>query len=224
MQAEISNITALIGNPIRTHILWVLLDGRAYTATELAICTETSASNISMHLSKLILADLLTVESQGRHKYYRFSRPEVVYAIEALANLLPEKKARKIKSTNTSIEYCRSCYDHLAGKIGVLITEKLCALEIIKLEDKEYTVTEKGDAFFNDLGIKTDELRKQRRFFATPCLDWSERKHHLAGSLGAAFLSTALQLDWLRKVNNSRAIIVTSKGQLELYDRLKVTT
>lgn len=95
MEKEIGYITSLIGDPVRTNILWTLLDNRAYTATELAISADTSPQNISMHLNKLVQADLLTVESQGRHKYYRFSRPEVAYAIEAISNLLPKENYKK---------------------------------------------------------------------------------------------------------------------------------
>jgi DNA-binding transcriptional ArsR family regulator/predicted transcriptional regulator len=225
MEKEIGNITSLIGDPVRATILWTLLDGRAYTASELATCADTSPQNISMHLSKLVLAELLSVESQGRHKYYRFSRQEVAYAIEAIGNLIPNEKHKKITSNpdNAAIKYCRTCYDHLAGKVGVLITEGLIHQKIIVLNAPDYTVTKKGDKFFSELGIDTDELKKFRRTFAKPCLDWSERKHHLAGSLGASLLDKMLTSDWLRKTKNSRAIIITSKGQKGLYDNLKIS-
>jgi predicted transcriptional regulator len=205
--------------------LWTLLDGRAYTATELAIQADTSPQNISMHLSKLISADLLTVESQGRHKYYRFSRQEVAYAIEAIGNLIPTEKHKRIISNpdNSTIKYCRTCYDHLAGKVGVLMTEALIKQKIIELNASDYSVTKKGDKFFSELEINTDELKKHRRIFAKPCLDWSERKHHLAGSLGASLLDKMLLLDWLRKTSHSRAIIITSKGQQQLYNTLKIS-
>lgn len=224
MEKVIGYITSLIGDTVRTNILWTLLDGRAYTATELAIGADTSPQNISMHLKKLVQADLLTVESQGRHKYYRFSRPEVAYTIEAIANLIPKEKHKQIVSNkdNSSIGYCRTCYDHLAGKVGVLITEALLKQKIIELNANTYNVTKKGDNFFSELEIDTDELKKHRRIFAKPCLDWSERKHHLAGSLGAALLETMLSLDYIRRTANSRAIVITSKGQLHLEGRFKV--
>lgn len=225
MEKEIGYITSLIGDPVRTNILWTLLDGRAYTATELAISADTSPQNISMHLSKLIRADLLTVESQGRHKYYRFSRPEVAYAIEAIGNLIPNEKYKKIASNqdNSAVRYCRTCYDHLAGKVGVLITEALLKQKIIELNTCTYNVTKKGDQFFSKLEINIGDLKKYRRAFAKPCLDWSERKHHLAGSLGAALLDKMLSLDYFRRTKNSRAIVITSKGQLHLYDRFRVS-
>lgn len=225
MEKEIGYITSLIGDPVRTNILWTLLDGRAYTATELAIQADTSPQNISMHLRKLISADLLTVENQGRHKYYRFARQEVAYAIEALGNLVPTEKHKRITSNpdNSAIKYCRTCYDHLAGKVGVLMTEALIKQKIIGLNASDYFLTKKGEKFFSDLEINTEELKKHRRIFAKPCLDWSERKHHLAGSLGAALLDKMLSWNWLRKTNRSRAIIITSKGQQQLYNTLKIS-
>lgn len=224
LEIQFGNITSLIGDPIRSIVLWTLLDGKAYTATELAICADTSAQNISMHLSKLVQADLLTVESQGRHRYYRFSRQEVAYAIEALANLISHKNEVKLTTTDISdIKYCRTCYDHLAGKVGVLITEKLISQNVIELQNKTYTLTAKGNKFFKDFGIDTNELKNKRRFFAKPCLDWSERRYHISGSLGAAMLDKMLNSDWLRRKKNSRAIIITSKGQSEIYNRFKVT-
>ncbi|MCS3794698.1 ArsR/SmtB family transcription factor [Niastella sp. OAS944] len=223
MDIQFGNITSLIGDPIRSTVLWTLLDGRAYTATELAICADTSAQNISMHLSKLVQADLLTVESQGRHRYYRFSRQEVAYAIEALANLVSHKDDVKVNTTDISdIKYCRTCYDHLAGKVGVLITEKLVLQKMIELQNKTYTLTAKGNKFFKDFGIDMNELQSKRRVLAKPCLDWSERKYHISGSLGAALLNKMLHSDWLRRKKNSRAIIITSKGQSEIYNRFKV--
>jgi len=225
MEKEIGYITSLIGDPVRSNILWTLLDNRAYTATELAISANTSPQNISMHLSKLLQADLLTVESQGRHKYYRFSRPEVAYAIEAIGNLIPKERHEKIvgNKDNAAIKYCRTCYDHLAGRVGVLITESLLKQKIIEINTSTYCITKKGNLFFSELEIDIDDLKKHRRIFAKPCLDWSERKHHLAGSLGAALLSKMLSLDYIRKTKSSRAIVITSKGQQNLYDRFKVS-
>lgn len=225
MQKEIGYITSLIGDPVRTNILWTLLDNRAYTATELAITADTSPQNISMHLNKLVQADLLTVESQGRHKYYRFSRPEVAYAIEAIGNLLPNERHKKIVTNkeNNTIKYCRTCYDHLAGRVGVIVTKALLKQKIIEVESNIYNVTKKGEIFFSELEINITDLKMSRRIFAKPCLDWSEREHHLAGALGAALLDKMLSRDYIRRTKNSRAIVVTSKGQLHLYERFKIS-
>lgn len=226
MEKEIGYITSLIGDPVRTNILWTLLDNRAYTATELAVTAGTSPQNMSMHLSKLVQADLLTVESQGRHKYYRFSKPEVAYAIEAIGSLLTTENHNTIVSNkdNSAITYCRTCYDHLAGKVGVLLAETLLRQKIIiETGTNSYDVTKKGRQFFYDLEVDIDNLKKHRRAFAKPCLDWSERKHHLAGSLGAALLDKMLSLDFIRRTKNSRAIVITSKGQLLLYEWFKIS-
>ncbi|HEY4151329.1 MAG TPA: winged helix-turn-helix domain-containing protein, partial [Chitinophagaceae bacterium] len=131
IETQIAHISSLVGDPVRSRILWQLLDGRAYTATELANGADTSPQNMSMHLGKLVRADLLAVESQGRHRYYRFARQEVAYAIEALANLVPGRPTAPQPEANTAIRYCRTCYDHLAGKIGVLITDSLVKQKII---------------------------------------------------------------------------------------------
>ena len=219
MEKEIEHITSLIGNPVRTRILWALLDGRAYTATELAVCTDTSAQNLSMHLSKLIQAGLLVSDSQGRHKYYRFARQEVAYAIEAISNLIPVKDQKRIvqKDDNSAIRQCRTCYDHLAGKVGVMITESLLKQELMMWQDKSFQITGAGIKFFAQLNIDIKELEMQRRAFARPCLDWSERKHHLAGSVGAALLHQMEAKDWVRRSKQSRAVKITTLGQKELY-------
>ena len=223
MKNQIKQITDLIGDPIRMTVLWTLLDGRAYTATELTIVTDTSAQNMSMHLNKLVKAQLLSVEKQGRHKYYRIYNQDVAYAVEAMTNLIPQKRQpHEDREIDSGIKYCRTCYDHLAGKIGVSITEKLVADKLIELKDKTYVITEKGIDFFEALNISIDQLQKQRRSFARPCLDWSERKYHLAGALGAAFLNKMVELDWLRREQDTRVMIPTAKGSNEIYKMLKI--
>jgi len=219
METELVRITSLIGDPVRIRVLWYLLDGRRYTATELAVCTNTSPQNISIHLGKLIQAELLQVESHGRHRYYRLAKQDVAYAIEALANLVPDKAAKKTIHTDidSDILYCRICYDHLAGEIGVRFTDSLFNQNLIALNDKNYDVTKKGNKLFKDFGIDPDTLKKQRRLFAHACLDWSERKYHLAGALGASLLNKMITLDWLRRKKNSRAFIITAKGEKEMY-------
>ncbi|MGH2643212.1 MAG: ArsR/SmtB family transcription factor [Chitinophagaceae bacterium] len=225
MEIQLQTIARLIGYPVRANILWTLLDGKAYTASELAVSADTSLQNISMHLNKLTKADLLTVEKQGRHRYFRFSRDEVAYAIEGLANLVQEGKRKNIgdKAEIPDVQYCRTCYDHLAGKIGVMITTELTKQKLLRLsEEKNFMLTAKGKDFFEALGIATEILKGQRRIFARPCLDWSERKYHLAGSLGAALLEKMLHEDWIRRTKNSRVIILTAKGRKELSSKFGI--
>ena len=185
MEDQFKQIATLIGDPTRATIMWTLLDGKAFTATELAITADTSPQNISMHLGKLIQAGLLCVESHGRHKYYKFSRNDVAYAIEAMANLLPPatyKQSHAIEK-NPAIKQCRTCYDHLAGKVGVAVTDSLLQQKIIMRNKNNFEVSSKGRKWFSGLSIDIDELKLQRRSFLRPCLDWSERRPHLAGSV-----------------------------------------
>jgi DNA-binding transcriptional ArsR family regulator len=219
MENSITDIASLIGEPVRAKILWTLMDGRAYTARELAIGVETTPQNLSMHLSKLLRAGLLSVEAQGRHRYYTFARVEVADAIEAMANLIPADQAVRRDTGAVPIDYCRTCYDHLAGKVGVAIAESLLRQKLIVYRDKDLDVTPKGVQWFAELGIDCGEVRQQRRVFAKPCLDWTERRHHLAGALGAALLEKMLEAHWLRRTAQSRAVVVTAKGRqaLEAY-------
>src|ERR1700733_9927937 len=223
MQDQFSQVAGLIGDPVRAKILWALMDKRAYTATELAVYADTTAQNISMHLSKLVKADLLMVESQGRHKYYNYSRPEIAYAIEALASLLPKEGVKKSDIADEKpIRFCRSCYDHLAGKVGVTLTEGLLKQQYMTKEGSNFLVTEGGAAWFDALEIDVDELKKQKRHFAKPCLDWSERKHHLAGALGAALLTRMIGEGWIRRTAGTRAITLTRKGEEAFLTHLKI--
>ncbi|HVU98288.1 MAG TPA: winged helix-turn-helix domain-containing protein [Puia sp.] len=218
----LKDIAQLIGDPVRANILWTLLDGRAYTASELASAVDTSAPNCSMHLAKLIRADLLTVEAQGRHRYYTFSRPEVAYAVEALAALVPQRTREAAEKEDPPIRVCRTCYDHLAGRVGVQLTESLVKQKILTQTKKQYDPTPKGVRWFLDHGIDPDKLQQQRRHFARTCLDWTERRPHLAGSLGAALLQMMLDEQWLRRMPNTRAVMVTPKGRKALTSELKL--
>src|SRR5882757_211587 len=136
-EEQFSQLASLIGEPARAKMLWHLLDGRAFTATELALMAEVSPQSASMHLNKLMQAEFLTVEHQGRHRYYKFASREVAYAIEAIASLLPSGKTESPENFlhNGHIKYCRSCYDHLAGKIGVAITDQLVKNQLIMPDD-----------------------------------------------------------------------------------------
>jgi DNA-binding transcriptional ArsR family regulator len=213
MEDSLSQIASLIGEPVRAKVLWMLMDGRAFTARELAIGVETTPQNLSMHLGKLLRAGLLAVEVQGRYRYYTLSREEVADVIEAMANLIPAAEVVRKDMDAVPIKFCRTCYDHLAGKVGVLIAEALLRQKLIVYRDKELDVTPKGVAWFAEWGIDCGEIRRQRRVFAKPCLDWTERRHHLAGSLGAALLGKMMEAHWLRRVPQSRAMVVTAKGR-----------
>lgn len=217
---QFSAIAALIGEPARATMLWSLLDGRAYTAGELALMAGISPQSASNHLNKLIDADLLKMEKQGKHRYYRFAKTEVATAMEAISRLIPGKwqmpRGRHFK--NGDIQYARTCYDHLAGKIAVDLTQGLLKQKIIQLKEDEYRVTTKGRDWFESIGVDMAAIKQQKRFFARPCLDWTERKHHLAGALGAAMLQQMLVLNWVRRKANARTVILTAKGEKALSD------
>lgn len=219
---QFSQVASLLGDKARSIMLWNLLDGRAYTATELSTCASISAQSASNHLAKLVQAQLLKVEKQGRHRYYTFAKPEVAQVIESLGSLLPPAAdAKKIKKPQANgFTYARTCYDHLAGTAGVLITEALLKNQIIVLAPKAYELTPDGQNWFRSIGIDTDKIKSQKRSFAYPCLDWSERKHHIAGGLGAALLQTFLQKHWVRRLSHSRELILSQSGKLAFREKL----
>lgn len=218
------SIAGLIAEPVRATMLWHLLDGRAYTAGELAIAADVSPQSASNHLSKLVQKGLLSIEKQGRHRYYKLARPEVAYVIESIANLLPQSistpSSPYIKPTG--VRYARTCYDHLAGKVGVLVTKSLIEQGLLTNEEKHYSLTMKGMDWFEALGIDIENLKRCKRSFAHRCLDWSEREHHLAGALGASLLNTMLDRDWMRRKKNSREIIITHAGREHIQKLLNL--
>ncbi len=216
-------ISTLICEPARARMLWNLLDGRAYTAGELAIAADVSATSASNHLTKLLDAKIVKVEIQGRHRYFSFATPEVAYVIEALANLANDKQVKSGKPIVTrGVKYCRTCYDHLAGYVGVTIAEAMELKGYLQKFEKEYLVTGSGWEWFSQFGILQEELTGKRRPLTRQCLDWSERRPHLAGLLGSLFLNNAVERHWFKPVQFSREMIITAKGSKELYELLGV--
>jgi DNA-binding transcriptional ArsR family regulator len=215
---EFSNIATLIGEPARATMLWNLSDGRAYTAGELAVVSNISPHSASNHLNKLVDADFLKVEKQGKHRYYRVVRTEVAHAIESFAGLIEGNKAiTKVRYyKNGDIQFCRTCYDHLAGKIAVDLTQSLVKQKILKLVNQEFQISIKGEKWFESIGINVNNLERTKRHFAKPCLDWTERKYHLAGSLGAALLLQLQKLKWVAPKAKSRIVLLTNEGQNNL--------
>ena len=198
---NISYIAKLIAEPTRAIILDCLMNNQALPASELAYMAKVSHPTISSHLSKLVEGNLLTVEQHGRHRYYRLANQEVAEVLEKLGTIAPTDQVRSLKQSSQlkQIRYARTCYDHLAGKLGVEITEKLLDRQFIILEDGEYIVTEQGKKWFLNFGINVDEADTKRRVFAKPCLDWSERRYHISGWLGSAIAKLLLNRDGLRK-------------------------
>lgn len=224
MEENFVRLTKLLGDPARAVMLWSLLDGRAYTAGELALCADLSAPATSNHLTKLVGVGLLRVERQGRHKYFTLATPQIASVIESMGALLvsPSGHQPSRSAGQHGVLYCRKCYDHLAGFVGVAITESLVDQDLLRRQEHLFIVTEAGKSWLNKLGIDLHALINKRRPLARPCLDWSERKVHLGGSLGQALLEKLIDLDWLRLTQHSRAVVVTGKGRQHLGEQLAV--
>lgn len=218
------SISALLCEPARAKMLWNLLDGRAYTAGELSIVADTSPTSASNHLSKLLEAEIVKVEIQGRHRYYSLSNAEVAYVVEGLANLASNSTTKNIKKEpdKNGVKYCRTCYDHLAGFVGVKIVEALETKGYLTKSKNVYLVSEKGWKWFQLLNISKEEFTNNRRPVTRQCLDWSERRPHLAGQLGAVFLNKMLERKWFKKIQFSRELIITGKGRQELLELLGI--
>jgi DNA-binding transcriptional ArsR family regulator len=218
------SLSALICEPTRARMLWNLLDFRAYTASELSIIAGTSPTSASNHLAKLLEAGIIKVEIQGRHRYYSLSNPEVAYAVEGLANLVNNNAATSVKKEpqKNGVKYCRTCYDHLAGFIGVKIVEALEVKGCLTKSENVYLVSEKGWEWFAFFNISKEDFKNNRRPLTRQCLDWSERRPHLAGQLGAIFLIKMLERNWFKKVQFSRELVTTRKGHQELYNLLGI--
>ncbi|HEY3784055.1 MAG TPA: helix-turn-helix domain-containing protein [Steroidobacteraceae bacterium] len=216
-----SRVAACIGEPARARMLYCLLDGHARTSTELAIVAGVSASTASAHLARLRRERLVASLAQGKHRYYRLHGPRVAAALEALMVVAGESRTRFVPSTPNRLRFARTCYDHLAGEIAVRLHDRLRELGWISVRaDEEYQVSSEGAKAFASLGVDVDAARAQRRRFAYACVDWSERRPHMAGALGAALLQVALRRRWVVQDLDSRALRVTRAGSGELRTRL----
>jgi DNA-binding transcriptional ArsR family regulator len=219
--ADISTPAALIGDPTRATFLTALADGTALPASELAERAGVSASTASVQLAKLVEGGLLEVERSGRHRYYRLADSGIAAAIESLAVIAPHRPARSLREgrRGSELQAARTCYDHLAGALGVALFD---ALQRRRLLTPELELTPRGAEQFGELGIDVDGLTRGRRPLTRLCLDWTERRHHLAGALGAALTSRFLELGWIEPRPESRAVRVTDTGRSALARELAV--
>ncbi|HZG14498.1 MAG TPA: winged helix-turn-helix domain-containing protein [Candidatus Bathyarchaeia archaeon] len=208
-------IAGLIGDPTRAAILNSLLDGRALPASELAYMARVSPQTASAHLAKLVEGGLLGVETQGRHRYYRLASAQVAQVLETLSTMAPPVQVRSLRQSDQlkEVRHARTCYDHLAGHLGVEVTKQLLERKLIAQTDDGYEVTTTGEGWFQRFGIDLDAIRQKRRALARPCLDWSERRYHLAGTLGTAFTKRLFELELITRAATSRAVYVTEKGK-----------
>lgn len=225
MDANIATPAALIGDPTRAAMLQALQDGRAQPASALAWAAGVTAQAASNHLSKLVDGGLLAVEREGRHRYYRLASAEVAHALEALSVLAtPVRSLETPRSPKArALRDARCCYGHLAGRLGVRVCEALVARDLLRPgANKLYEVTPEGRRWFEDLGVSIDALRSSRGV-ARQCLDWTERRHHLAGPLGVKLLAAMTARDWLVLEAKGRAVRLTPDGAQALRALLGVS-
>lgn len=215
-EPAIAQIAALIGDPGRAAMLCALQDGEVASASELAHCAGLAPNAASAHLAKLVAGGLLEVSAKGRQRLYRLSTANVARAIEALAVIAKPVRIVALSQSRIAedLQCARSCYDHLAGRLGVAVTESLQRKHILEpMHDLAFDLTKRGERFFTELGIDLGEARSARRQFAKQCMDWSERRPHLAGALGAAFREYALINALVSRKPGSRALRITDKGR-----------
>jgi DNA-binding transcriptional ArsR family regulator len=218
--AAVSRIAAAIGEPARARILYCLLDKHARTSTELAEVANVSPSTASVHLNRLKAERLIKVLVQGRHHYFSLQGPEVASVLEGLSVLAGGSRGSFVPNTPNRLRAARTCYDHIAGTLGVSLHDRFKTLGWLAAGAKgskgSYDVTLKGTKAFEVLGIDLHGTRTLRRRFAFPCLDWSERRPHIGGAMGAAVLNFMLNRKWVTQDLDSRALSITIAGRREM--------
>jgi DNA-binding transcriptional ArsR family regulator len=220
--ANLVEVAALVGDTARATMLNALMGGQALTATELAYRANISRSTASGHLSRLVAARLLTVIRDRRFSYYRIASPLVAAMLESIKvvaaiEVPPRRQPRS--ADDEALRFARSCYDHLAGRLGVAVTDALVAMGHVVLTDDGGEVTPSGGRFLSAFGA---DLTRTRRIFCQPCLDWSERRYHLKGLVGARILDRLLALGWLKSVPGSRALRLTPSGRAGLSELFQI--
>ena len=220
---DISKVGALLADPARTAIIVALCGEHALPTSELAECAGISASTTSIHLTKLMEAGWVELEQHGRHHYYRLSSPQITKLLKQAMSVVPARTALKAESERThpqhrrgDLRLARTCYDHLAGKLGVALTDTLIQQGVLEEAGKDFTLTGQGKVVLWDLGVDVAAAARQRRAFARRCLDWTERRDHLGGALGAAICTAWLEQGWVQRQEQSRALCITPLGEVQL--------
>lgn len=220
--ANVAEIAAIVGEPARAAMLLALMEGRALSAGELARVAGVAAPTASGHLARMDAAGLLVIERQGRHRYHRLASPAVAAMLESIMAVAGQAVRRPMVRTgprDAALRRARTCYDHLAGRIAVAVTDRMIERGELELSADGGALTGSGEALLRAIGIDVDAIRTAshgRRTWCRPCMDWSERRPHLAGAVGAALLDTWLGNGWMRRAEGSRAVIVTPAGRLAL--------
>jgi len=215
VQPSLAEVAALVGSPARANMLTALLDGRALTATELAYAGGVTPQTASGHLARLTEGRLLTPAKHGRRVYYRLASPLIGRMLESIMAVAADGPARYQPRWRggDALRHARTCYDHLAGRLGVGLADALVARDYVALSEDGGIVTRAGEEFFRGFGIELREAGETRRAFCRPCLDWSERRTHLAGALGAALATRSFELGWITRIRDTRAVLVTPDGR-----------
>ena len=215
-----AEVAALVGDPARANILCALLGGRALTAGELAFAAGVSPQTTSGHLGKLSAARLVVLMKQGRHRYYRLAGPHVGHMLESIMNvaLVGPPRFQPKSKLDEQMRHARTCYDHIAGVLGVGLAERLIERDFVILSDEAGEVTESGAEFLSKFGVDLSGARAKRRIFCRPCLDWTERRLHIGGAVGAALAARCFELEWIERVRDSRALAITPAGRRGLMD------
>lgn len=216
--ADIASVAALLADPTRATMLFALSDGRAFTASELARRARVTPSTASEHLGRLVDSSLLLVEKQGRNRFYRLSNPTIVEIMESLARLAPQIKIRSLRESESAkaVHRARMCYNHLAGTLGVQLTDALVERHILWPADAGYVVEDEGLAWLENFGIASEPLKRRGLLFVPWHIDWSERKHHVAGAFGATLARRLFELHWIERQPASRAVHLTTSGKEEI--------
>ncbi len=221
---DIARVASLIGDPARANMLTALLGGAALTATELALEAGITKQTASSHLAKLSSADLISTEAQGRHRYFRLADREVARALESLMNVAARGRLARTRPgpKEPALREARVCYDHLAGRLGVALYDGLVANAWLASEAPNAAPTRKGEKAFADVGIDLVALDGGKRLLCRTCLDWSERRHHLAGALGAAILDHVYEKKWAKRDRATRAVHFSSTGEANFRKAFKL--
>jgi DNA-binding transcriptional ArsR family regulator len=214
----VAAVAALIASPARAAMLDLLMDSRRHSAGELAQVAAIAPSTASTHLAALAAGGLVVAETQGRQRHYRLAGPDVAAVLETLATIAPPVPPRSLRQSrrNETIRAARTCYDHLAGQLGVDLTNQLIAEHTLRPRGRDYALSRAGEQRLRQLGVDVEGARRRRRAFARSCLDWTEQRPHLAGSLGAALLDRLLELKWIRPGPDQRTLTITDSGRSSL--------
>jgi DNA-binding transcriptional ArsR family regulator len=222
---QIAEVAALVGDPARASMLCALLGGRALTATELAHVAGVSPQTTSGHLGKLHAARLIALMKQGRHRYYRLAGREVAQMLEGIMNVALQGPPRYQPKTrlDEAMRHARTCYDHFAGTLGVRLADCLTERELVVLGNEAGEVTPAGLQFLSTLGVDLSAARARRRVFCRPCLDWTERRPHIGGAVGAALAQRCFELKWVERIGDSRALCITPAGRRGLMEHFALS-